>query len=142
MEDSEDCYIDLFLTNVVIPYSGPYVSNSLTRDTLSSSGRPLTSTPRASWLLDCNSETDRICRGYPCINNFITPMRSSGCQLTWSSYTHRLLVFRYIKVLPVWKNPWLTTLSKVNIKQMHLGTLSKPVVELRGNPFYLIGWIT
>ena len=32
--------------------------------------------------------------GYPCIHNFIAPMYSSGCQPTWSVYTHVLLVFR------------------------------------------------
>ena len=29
VENSEDCYIDLFLTHIVIPYSGPYVFASL-----------------------------------------------------------------------------------------------------------------
>ena len=95
--DTEDCYIDPFLTYIVSPYSGPYILTSLTGGSqLGSAGAdflPLWHSPAAlqtsslsksllpDWLTITNHS---ICR-YSYIYNFIMSMLSSGSWFTWSA---------------------------------------------------------
>ena len=104
---AEDCYIDLFLTHVVIRYWGPYFFASLTRGSQPGSTgchldpatyRHSPATLRTSGLTECLPPdrltlNDRSVGGYPCMYNFIILMlpsgswytwTSSGCQLTWA----------------------------------------------------------
>ena len=69
---AEAGYIDLFLTHVVIPYSGPYVSASLTRSSRPGSARAAAHSLQVApsvasaltllwiYLADCDSMTDWV----------------------------------------------------------------------------------
>ena len=102
-QDSEDYYIDLFLTCVMIPYSEPHVFASLRRGTqLEADCGPIPPLP-ASSVADrqlCDCKTDDIWRGYPCIYNFIKLTSSSSCQPTWAACLHGCILCREV---PDWR---------------------------------------
>ena len=124
----EHCYIDLFLTHVVIPYWWPYVFASLVISSQSgsavshcTSGWP--SERLLPWLGCCSNWltvtlwlTANAC-AYLCIYNFVTPTNPVGvyvicfCLSTHVSY---LSVHIIGKSCP--RNPWLTALSRNNME--------------------------
>ena len=103
---TEDCNIDLFLTYIVIPYSGPYVLASLTVGSQLGSARGHLNAVFSgllvafwafwlpeSFLPDQPTMTDCSVCGHSCIYNFII-LSITSCRLFFkSAYTHILLVF-------------------------------------------------
>ena len=120
---AEDCYIELFLTHVIIPYSVPYTLASLTKT--SQTWPTVCSCPLLGWHLLpwpvvasvgwpwlSDSVTDSV---YLYIYNFLTVV-IHGIYFRLSNHASFFPVYTTGTSSP--RNPWLTALSKVNMQQV------------------------
>ena len=106
---TEECYIDLFLTHVVIPYSGPYVFASSTRGSQPGSvGRPLSPCPL--WAIP------------GCSPNLLTARPNNRDALRTCVYT----------VEHGYKRPWYK--RNPNIRDIFSGPQLEPVLPKQNRP--------
>ena len=121
-----DCYIDLFLTHFVVPYSEPHVFAAPIRGSQRGCAVghcPSRMAPRVAsaltWLfVPTGWLWVTVWRGYLFIYNFIASTHSFGWWFTWSVPTNQPT-----SCFPVYsagasgpRNPLLTALSKINMQ--------------------------